>query len=359
MQKRRVIAWGTGGLGASGLRMIIEHPDLDLVGVFTHSKDKLGRDAAALCDMEAPTGVAATDDRQALLALKADCVAYFANSANRDQGILDDVVPFLESGTNVSTISHFDLQSPKHGRPRYVRPIEEACRKGGTSIYLTGDDPGWAFGHVLFSLLSVTGRIDRIDVGALTCVRRYSGRESLDMYGFGEPLDYRPPMFTSDVGTVWHVDTLRGIADFLGVEVDAYEQEWLTAAMDSDFDTTAYGVVPAGRTAATYWRVTAMVAGKPFIVYHKLLRLHEHAAPDWPKSAKGTGLENCKMIRITGDPGAEIEIVRPSEGFGRMSSTPTSAVAAIPWVCDAQPGILTQADVPLFPARNLSAPTRL
>ena len=359
MKKRRVIAWGTGGLGESGLKMILQHPDLELVGAFTHSRDKVGLDAAELCGLGERSGVAVTNDRNALLALKADCVAYFANSANRDRGILEDVLPFLENGTNVSTISHFDLQAPEHGRPEYVGPIAEACRKGGASIFLTGDDPGWAFGHVLFSLLSVTGRIDRIDVGALTCVRRYTGRESLDMYGFNEDLDNKPVMFTSDVGSVWHLDTLRGIADFLGVQIDEFQQEWLTAAMDVDFDTVAYGMAKAGKTAATYWKVTAMVGGKPFIGYHKILRLHEDAAPDWPKSAKGTGRENCKIIRITGDPGADIEITRNSEVGRGMSTTPTSAVAAIPWVCDAPPGILKQADVPLFPARNLSVPSRL
>ncbi len=355
MKTRRVIAWGLGGLGQDGLKMIIQHPDLELVGAFTHSLEKVGCDAGELARLAEKTGVLASNDPAAMLSLEPDCVAYFANSANRDDGILADVLPFLERGTNVSSISHFDLQYPRHGRSQYVKPIEDACRRGGSSIYLTGDDPGWAFGHVLFSLLSVAGRVDRIDVGALAHVRWYSGLESLKMYGFGEPLDFKPPMFTSQVGASWHVDTLRGIADFLGVQVDEYKQEWRTATVDADFDTTAYGVVKAGTTAATYWIVSAMVAGKPFIVYHKLLRLHEDAGPDWPKSAKGTGRENTKILRITGDPSFETEITR-TEG---MNLTPVSAVSAIPWVCEAPAGILLQRDVPLFPARNLGVPTPL
>jgi hypothetical protein len=136
--------------------------------------------------------------------------------------------------------------------------------------------------------------------------------------------------------------------------VDEYQQNWRTAAVDFDFNSTAYGVVRAGRTAAAYWTVTAMAAGKPFIVYHKLLRLHESAAPGWLKSAKGPGRENTKLIRITGDPSFETEVTR-TEG---MSLTPVSAVAAIPWVCDAAPGILDQRDVRLFRARNLCVPSR-
>jgi 4-hydroxy-tetrahydrodipicolinate reductase len=335
--------------------MIIEHPDLELVGAFTSSPDKVGRDAGDLSGAGVKTGVLATNDFQAMLDLKPDCVAYFANSANRDDGIMADVIPFLERGTNVSSISHFDLQYPKFGRPEYVKPIEDACRKGGTSIFLTGDDPGWALGQWLFGLLSVSGRIDRIDVMALANVRQYGAIESLRMYGFNEDLDYRPPMFTSEVGAAWHTNTLRGIADFLGVEVDAYQQEWRTAAVDVDYETAAYGMAKAGKTAATYWTVTAMVAGKPFIVYHKLLRLHEDAGPDWPDSAiSKRGPHNTKLIRVTGDPSFETQLTR----FGGMNMTPVSAVTAIPWVCDARPGVLDQTEVPLFPARNLSVPTR-
>lgn len=355
MRKRKVIAWGTGGLGRDGLKMIIQHPDLELVGAFTSSPSKVGVDAGELGRTEVKTGILATNDAKALQATPADCVAYFANSANRDHELLDDVIPFLEAGVNVSSISHFDLQYPRWGRPQYVKPIEEACGRGGSSIFLTGDDPGWAFGHILFGLLSVAGRVDRIDIGALAHVREYAALDSLRMYGFAEDLDYRPPMFNSEVGSSWHSNTLRGIADFLGVRVEEYKEEWRTAAVDFDFEAAAYGTVAAGKTAATYWTMTAMVGGKPFIVYHKLLRLHEDAGPDWPKSTKGTGRENAKILRITGDPSVDVEITR-THG---MNLTPVSAVAAIPWVCDAPPGILTQADVPLFPARNLSVPTTL
>jgi len=208
---KRVVAWGTGGLGRAGIKTILLHPDLELVGAFTSSPGKVGVDAARLAGLDQDCGVRATNNAAELQALKPDCIAYFADAANRDQGIMDDVLPFLENGTNVSSISHFDIQYPRHGRPQYVKPIEDACRKGNSSIFLTGDDPGWAFGQVLFTLLGVTGRIDRIDIGALAYVRDYEAINSLRMYGFNEDLDYRPPMFTSDVGKAWHLDTLRGI----------------------------------------------------------------------------------------------------------------------------------------------------
>ena len=47
MKRRRVIAWGTGG-GRDGLKMIIQHTDLELVGAYTSSPSKVGVDAGAL-----------------------------------------------------------------------------------------------------------------------------------------------------------------------------------------------------------------------------------------------------------------------------------------------------------------------
>src|SRR5690242_3783341 len=72
----RVIQFSTGNVGRHALRSIIHHRELELVGVHASSPDKVGRDAAELCGLAEPTGVIATDDLDALVALRADCVVY-------------------------------------------------------------------------------------------------------------------------------------------------------------------------------------------------------------------------------------------------------------------------------------------
>src|SRR5437762_2358214 len=64
----KVIQFATGNVGRLALQGILEHPDLELVGVWVHSPDKAGRDAGELCG-RAPTGVLATNDLDAILAL--------------------------------------------------------------------------------------------------------------------------------------------------------------------------------------------------------------------------------------------------------------------------------------------------
>ncbi len=63
----RVVVWATGGIGSIAIRTIARRPDLDLVGVWVHSPDKVGRDAGELANGE-PIGLAATDDADATVA---------------------------------------------------------------------------------------------------------------------------------------------------------------------------------------------------------------------------------------------------------------------------------------------------
>ena len=45
----RVVQWATGNIGTKSLRAVIEHPGLELVGLYVHSADKAGTDAGELC----------------------------------------------------------------------------------------------------------------------------------------------------------------------------------------------------------------------------------------------------------------------------------------------------------------------
>ena len=56
-RRLRVVQWTTGIVGSAALRAIIDDPRLQLVGVFAHSSDKVGRDAGDLAD-RATTGFA-------------------------------------------------------------------------------------------------------------------------------------------------------------------------------------------------------------------------------------------------------------------------------------------------------------
>ena len=101
-QPLRIVQWTTGNVGREAVAAIVARPDLDLVGVFAHDPAKVGRDAADLCGLDEPTGVLATADVGALLALHPDCVVYAALHID-----VDEVERILRAGVNVVTTSEF------------------------------------------------------------------------------------------------------------------------------------------------------------------------------------------------------------------------------------------------------------
>ena len=55
----RVIQWATGAMGKTCLRAILDHPDLELAGLYVHSDRKVGRDAGEIARRQT-TGILAT-----------------------------------------------------------------------------------------------------------------------------------------------------------------------------------------------------------------------------------------------------------------------------------------------------------
>jgi hypothetical protein len=127
----KVIQWATGGVGKAAISYIAAHPQLELVGCWVSSDDKVGRDVGEICGLPA-LGVIATSDVEVLMALDADCVMYSPVMADRAL-----VSRLLASGKNVVTpLGWF------YPGDRDVSDLEAACMEGGTTLHGTGIHPG-------------------------------------------------------------------------------------------------------------------------------------------------------------------------------------------------------------------------
>jgi hypothetical protein len=124
----KTVVWSTGGVGSIAIDAIRRRPDLELVGVWVHSDNKVGRDAGELAGGD-PIGVAATNDAEALIALKPDCVVYAASGPERDAGAVPDYLRLLEAGINVvSTTSTGLVYPPAYYSPDWREQLEEAAK---------------------------------------------------------------------------------------------------------------------------------------------------------------------------------------------------------------------------------------
>ena len=128
----RVVQWATRNIGRRSLRASLDHPDLEVVGVRVFGPDKVGVDAGELAG-PVRTGVTATDDVDALVALDADCVLHMPSRLD-----VDELCRLLASGKNVvSTCA--ELVHVRRALPADVADrLEAACQEGGVSLFALG-----------------------------------------------------------------------------------------------------------------------------------------------------------------------------------------------------------------------------
>ena len=77
---KRVVVWGTGFVGRMVIPEIIRHPAFELVGVGVSNPAKAGKDVGEICGID-PAGIAATDDLDALIALRPDALVHYGPTA--------------------------------------------------------------------------------------------------------------------------------------------------------------------------------------------------------------------------------------------------------------------------------------
>ena len=220
----RVIQWATGNVGQLALRGIIEHPELELVGLLVHSAEKAGRDAGELAGT-ANAGVKATNDVEQILALDADAVSYMATGDLRPWEAVEDMARILESGKNVVSTSVVPLIYPPAADSKAVERLEEACRKGGTSCFTSGIDPGFANDTLPLVLMGLCARVDAVRVMEIVNYATYDQPQVLfETMGFGKPLDHTSLLLAPGSLTFAWGGTVRLLAEALGVELETIRE---------------------------------------------------------------------------------------------------------------------------------------
>jgi hypothetical protein len=342
----RVVQWTTGNVGKQSVIAIARNPGLELVGCYAWSPDKVGRDVGELCGVN-PLGVAATDDVDALLALRPDCVVY-----NPMWPSLDELVRILAAGVNVVTTAAF-INGRRLGPDR--QQLVEACARGGSSLFGTGINPGFI---ELLSIV-VAGVCDRIDKVTVTESFHTMGYDSPDTEkaaGFGRPIDDPELQKMTAEGTAVFGEAVVMVADALGVELDAVVCEAEYAKTTEDLDLGSWQIAAgcvAGVAASWQGRVGNRTVVELNVRWKKAATLE----PDWK-------IEDGHVVEVQGRPTVRTTMhFLPPADFEAKSladfmvlghiMTAMPAINAIPAVVAAAPGIVSYADLPLPLPRGL------
>ncbi len=350
----RVVVWSTGGVGTNAIDAIRRRPDLELVGVWVHSPDKVGKDAGELAG-GAPLGVAATNDAEALIALAPDCVVYAASGPERDAAAVPDYIRLLEAGINVvSTSSTSLVYPPSYFAPNWRDDLEAAAKSGAASLYVSGIFPGFASDQLALLMTTQSKNIRCITASEVALNDHYPVADvMMDGLGFGRPLDFEPMMTTPGfIEMAWKAPIYL-MARGLGVEVEQVRGYFDREPTDRDIS-VAFGTIAAGTCGAVRTRAAGVVNGREAIVIEHVIRMARDVAPSWPKS----DCDATYRVDIEGNPDVHCvmtlgEAVGHGAGHAAMMSTAMRVVNAIPYVVDAAPGLLSSLDIPTTLPRHV------
>ena len=336
----RIVQWTTGNVGKQSVAAIAANPGLELVGCYAWSADKVGRDVGELCGID-PLGVRATDDVEALLALRPDCVLY-----NPMWPSTDELVRILEAGIDIVSTAAF-INGRRLGPER--ERLVAACERGGASLFGTGVSPGF----VELVGIAMAGAADRIDKIAIHEAAHTAGYDSPDTEkpaGFGRPMDDPALQAMTAEGTAVFGEAVAMVADAIGVELDDVVCESEYAAALEDLDLGSWQIdkgCVAGVAASWQGRVGGRTVVELDVRWKKAAKLD----PDWT-------IEDGWQIEVQGRPTlrAQISFLPPPDFEAKSLEdfmvighilTALPAINAIPAVVAAAPGIVTYTDLPL------------
>jgi hypothetical protein len=348
----KVIQWATGEVGSLCVREIVRRPELELVGLRVYSEDKDGKDAGEIVGI-APTGVIATNDRDAVIASDADCVIHAPLAANIAE-LDDDVVALLESGKNViSTAAYF---APEFRGDEVVRRLRAACDKGGTTLMGAGVEPGFMFERVMPTLTGMCTDVDSLRlIEVIDAANHPAAMMISEALGIGKPLE----QVTKDSPfgqyfTAFFSEMATAAARALGVRFDSIRSGLEVAPASKDLQ-IAVGTVAKGTVAGNCYWVDGIVDGRVFMRV-EVYWLVEPGVIGWPAPADRYQWH----IEIEGRPSVRMVLdALPSLTAGGENYDPgfyatmATAINAIPAVCQAEPGLFHQ---PVFaPWRTAAA----
>jgi hypothetical protein len=341
----RVIQWATGHVGRAAISGIVAHPELELVGAWVHSKTKAGRDVGELAGIGS-LGVLASRDVDELLALDADCVLYSPLLANPDE-----VLRIVEAGKNVVTPLGWFYPYVSGG----WEALEAACQRQRVTLHGTGIHPGGITERFPLMVSALCKNVRHVRAEEWSDIRSYSAanvvREVM-LFGKSPETARKSPMLQIlGHGFKQSIDML---AAALGVKLDPVKRTQHDVAVAVRPLETPIGRFEAGTVAAQRFTWEGTIHGGPFATVRTNWFLGEEGFdPPWLLGAERFEVE------VRADPPAKLtfEGLHPPHGVFDLDPNPgilataMHCVNAIPYVCDAAPGIRTYLDLPLVCGR--------
>jgi len=332
-----VVQWATGKLGTESLRQIIDHPDLELAGVYVYSDNKAGIDAGELCGRPA-TGIRATNSVAEILATQADFVVHMPMLEPTTDNSDREVLALLASGKNVISIRGYFW--PRWRGAEYEQRFLDACARGGSTLHGTGISPGFVFDRMGPAVTGFCTSVRAVDCIEYFDLRMRPWHTIYDVIGLG----HAPGEITLDHPTPQTLTTLYSemyhlMAAHWETEVDTIDLglQWVPAEKDLHLKS---GTIKKGTAKGTVW--TWSIQMRNGMTLSQKSHWYVDTIPGWDT-------RNVWIIDVKGEPQFRAEMSLEAVGPDALTkggydpngrALAALCINAMPEVAAASPGIL-------------------
>jgi len=323
----RVLHWGVGEIGSRAARMLMDRPQIQIVGAISHQVGEdlgraVGRASSGVEIVGAPEDLGDVEGDLCLLA-----------TYQRVPDLVPQIEWLLDRGMNVIA-SGEEMIFPWASHPDLAEAIDAKARAAGLTVYGTGINPGFSMDALALCLTSCCASVTRIEATRASDFSHY-GPGPLRSLGVGlTPEEFRTGLEEGWVdGHIGFRESIGAIARALGWEIEEYREE-IEPIVTAVERRTPHVTVEPGRIAGCTHTAEALSGGDVVIRLNHPQQI-EPSAED---------AEMGDFVTIHGDPPITARITPEIQGG---QATAARMVNAIGSVIDGPPGLVAMDELTL------------
>ncbi len=334
MRNVKVIIWGFGAMGSGMARMLLNKQGVEIIGICDRNPQIVGKSLnSALGIQDAGQSACVIKDNIDDIIKPGCCDVVLVTTDSHLKKAYSKLEYCLNQGLNVICTAE-ELAYPMAQSPELAEELNKIARKNKVTLLGTGINPGFVMDYLVLALTGTCENVQSIKVSRVNDLSPF-GKTVMDEQGVGISLnEYHERVAAGNLaGHVGFAESVRMIADGLGIEMDSFRQS-MDPIVSNTVRETEYTLVEPGKLAGVKMSGVGFYKGEVFVEL------------DHPQQVKPQieNVDTGDSIIIQGTPNINMAI-KPeiSGGIGTIAI----CVNMIPHVINANPGLKTMIDLPI------------
>ena len=327
MKPIRIVQVGLGPIGQACIKVLLQRPNIELVGGIDIDPQKVGKDIGEIWGLDRSLGIAVRDDVAAALADWRPQVVVHTTFSFLDS-VEEQLATIIRASAHIVSSSE-ELFYPFQRNPEFCQRIDSLAREHNVAVVSTGVNPGFGMDILPLCLTGVCTEVHNITVIRVVDAgqRRFPLQKKV---GAGiTPQEFEERLAAGTFGHVGLRESALALMTALGWPVDEIGENIEPVLAETKVKTDFLAVEPQ-QVAGLHQVLRVKSEGEERLV----LDLQMYVGAESPYDG----------VEIVGDPSLSMRI---EGGIFGDTATIGALVNTIPKIISAQPGLRTMLELPV------------